>query len=185
MGDTCAYEGQLTYEIYEIRNTRLYAAFPNATTIPKRDFNLSLPLKKEKKYIYIYAYSRVYSRKRVDERGRHVCKKRCRVSYSISRSWHIFANVGTSEAFGARFATVLAYLTVYAQATYTRAYTWQGASKNEWITTTMKFKLYSIPLLEKDCVHAGIYTLDKSISMLLFNEKLTYFNCRTLVRSMF
>lgn len=77
-------------------------------------------------------YMRVYSRKRVDERGRHVCKKRCRVSYSISRSWHIFANVGTSEAFAAHFTTVLAYPTVYtAWATYTRAYIWQGASKNE------------------------------------------------------
>ena len=178
MGDTCAYEGQLTYEI---RNTRLRMPRFQMRPPSPRGILICLFLWKKKKkyiYIYIYVYARVYIQGKGSTNGVATCaKKRCRVSYSISRSWHIFANVGTSEAFAAHFTTVLAYPTVYtAWATYTRAYIWQGASKNEWITTTMKFKSYSIPLLEKDCVriHAGIYTLDKSISMLLFNEKLTY-----------
>lgn len=89
MGDTCAYEGQLTYEIYEIRNTRLYAAFPNATTIPKRDFNLSLPLKKEKNiyiYIYICLLARVF-----EEKGRRTGSPR--VQKKVSRELFDFTFV--------------------------------------------------------------------------------------------
>lgn len=73
----------------DLRNTKyasLYAAFPNATTIPKRDFNLSLPLKKI--YIYIYMLTRACIFK---EKGRRTGSPR--VQKKVSRELFDFTFV--------------------------------------------------------------------------------------------